>query len=950
MSDHVYDNDCDADCNYCGAVVEGKGHVDVDPCDHECDVCGLCLSDCKDDDKNHKCDICKDVMSKCADDDQNHFCDYCGVQNSHCIDIPPYDHNCDWCGEKMTEHNFVEGKCDVCGEEDPNYVPPHVHAHEAVVTAPTCTKAGYTTYTCECGDTYTGDEVAAIGHNYVNGTCDVCNTKVIYFVNVEKWTKVNAYMWDTANNGWPGVAMTKTGEQVNGYDIYMVEYTAAYVNVIFNNGSVQTADLVISKGHYFCPLNSVWYVSPSDVPSFDGITKTNYYLPGAFNSWKDANAFLKEGTSTTIRSYVSLAANTTYEFKVKTGNTWYGSTGTVKATSTTITFSTTSTNAKITTACAGLYVFEYNTSTKKLTVIYPHVEETIAGKDATCTETGLTEGKKCSVCGTTTVAQTTIAALGHTIVVDAEAVAPTCTETGLTGAEHCSVCDYKVEQTVVAALGHTAGDAATCTTAQTCTVCGAELVAALGHSWANCACTACDAVLPVLNVTDSFDFTTADGLAAALASGKLGYTGTFRNNGDSHQFAGDSSIQFVVPANTTVTLTGHSVGYGVFDVYVNGVKNDMAGALTFTVTEETKVVIVPDEEATYSKAYLKGIALAEYVDRTITSDTTINFGSEGNYKDSIVDFSGIQIGDNGGNNSQVKNGSFDLLLKAGSKVVIHGYPGYTSYKLNDGEEITSEYYTYIAFEDTVLTVTPVDGNNYFYSIEVTLHTGITLVGAKDATCTEAGHGEYYVCECHEEALTDKGEIAALGHNYSAVVTAPTCTEAGYTTYTCACGDTYTGDEVAALGHDIVVDEAVDATCTETGLTAGEHCSRCDHKVAQEVVPALGHDFVEGTCSRCEAEDPDHVTHEHVWSDATCTEASKCECGETQGEALGHDFVEGTCSRCEEADPDHVPEQGGEEGGDDTEEPTEEPKGDFISTLIALIMQLIELIKKIFGLA
>ena len=35
------------------------------------------------------------------------------------------------------------------------------------MTEPTCEAAGYTTYTCSrCGDTYTGDEVAALGHNY----------------------------------------------------------------------------------------------------------------------------------------------------------------------------------------------------------------------------------------------------------------------------------------------------------------------------------------------------------------------------------------------------------------------------------------------------------------------------------------------------------------------------------------------------------------------------------------------------------------------------------------------------------------------------------------------------------------------------------------------------------------------------------------------------------------
>lgn len=42
-----------------------------------------------------------------------------------------------------------------------------------------------------------------------------------------------------------------------------------------------------------------------------------------------------------------------------------------------------------------------------------HTEEVIPGKAATCTETGLTEGKKCSVCGVTLVAQEVIPALGH---------------------------------------------------------------------------------------------------------------------------------------------------------------------------------------------------------------------------------------------------------------------------------------------------------------------------------------------------------------------------------------------------------------------------------------------------------------------------------------------------------------------------------------------------------
>jgi hypothetical protein len=43
-------------------------------------------------------------------------------------------------------------------------------------------------------------------------------------------------------------------------------------------------------------------------------------------------------------------------------------------------------------------------------------------------------------------------------------------------------------------------------------------------------------------------------------------------------------------------------------------------------------------------------------------------------------------------------------------------------------------------------------------------------------------------------------VDALGHDYKAEVTEPTCTEKGYTTYTCHCGDSYIADYVDALGH------------------------------------------------------------------------------------------------------------------------------------------------------
>ena len=72
----------------------------------------------------------------------------------------------------------------------------------------------------------------------------------------------------------------------------------------------------------------------------------------------------------------------------------------------------------------------------------------------TCTTSGLTQGKHCSICGAILQEQTVVPALGHTEVVD-NAIAPTCTEKGKTEGKHCSVCnEVIVAQTDIAALGH----------------------------------------------------------------------------------------------------------------------------------------------------------------------------------------------------------------------------------------------------------------------------------------------------------------------------------------------------------------------------------------------------------------------------------------------------------------------------------------------------------------
>ena len=71
--------------------------------------------------------------------------------------------------------------------------------------------------------------------------------------------------------------------------------------------------------------------------------------------------------------------------------------------------------------------------------------------EATCSSTGLTEGKHCDICGEVIIVQEVIEKKEHTIVVD-PAIEPTYTESGLSEGSHCSVCgEVIVAQTEIPA-------------------------------------------------------------------------------------------------------------------------------------------------------------------------------------------------------------------------------------------------------------------------------------------------------------------------------------------------------------------------------------------------------------------------------------------------------------------------------------------------------------------
>ena len=112
-----------------------------------------------------------------------------------------------------------------------------------------------------------------------------------------------------------------------------------------------------------------------------------------------------------------------------------------------------------------------------------HTAVKIPGKAATCTETGLTDGSKCSVCDTILEQQTEIAALGHDWDEGVVTKEPTCTEDG-TKLYTCQRCGETNTETIPA-TGHSYEESWNSDGEnhwRVCQVCGARGEEA-AHSW-----------------------------------------------------------------------------------------------------------------------------------------------------------------------------------------------------------------------------------------------------------------------------------------------------------------------------------------------------------------------------------------------------------------------------------------------------------------------------------
>ena len=110
------------------------------------------------------------------------------------------------------------------------------------------------------------------------------------------------------------------------------------------------------------------------------------------------------------------------------------------------------------------------------------------------------------------------------------------------------------------------------------------------------------------------------------------------------------------------------------------------------------------------------------------------------------------------------------------------------------------------------------------------NTSVATVDAKGlVTGVQAGNADITAALSSLSATkTIKVAAAVHEHNWDAgkVTTAATCTTDGVKTYTCSiCGETKT-ETIKATGHDVELQNAVEATCQQEGYTGDKVCKTC----------------------------------------------------------------------------------------------------------------------------
>ncbi len=420
------------------------------------------------------------------------------------------------------------------------------HEYSEVVTSSTCTNMGYTTHTCTvCGDIYTDAETPATGHTSVTDVavaptctatgltegshCSVCGEVLV----AQEVVQATGHTEETLAAVAPTCTATGLTEgskcSVCGETIVAQKVVDALGHSY--KAEVTTDSTCTSTGvkTFTCTICGDTYTETIGMKDHTWVNSVCSVCGGTCNhsDHKEVEVTAPTCTEGGYTTYTCNDCGITYAADITEAK---GHAPGAEATCT---------EAQKCTIC-GEVIVEALGHNYSVTVIAPtcteagfsthtcstcgdtyrsdetsalgHTEVTDAAVAPTCTEEGLTEGKRCIVCGVPTVPQEVVSALGHTEEIDA-AVAATCTSTGLTEGKHCSVCSQVlVAQEEVPALGHTevadAAVAPTCTeTGLTegshCSVCGEVIIAqgvipVIDHQYEGDSCSQCGAAKPAI--------------------------------------------------------------------------------------------------------------------------------------------------------------------------------------------------------------------------------------------------------------------------------------------------------------------------------------------------------------------------------------------------------------------------------------------------------------------
>lgn len=184
-------------------------------------------------------------------------------------------------------------------------------------------------------------------------------------------------------------------------------------------------------------------------------------------------------------------------------------------------------------------------------------------------------------------------------------------------------------------------------------------------------------------------------------------------------------------------------------------------------------------------------------------------------------------------------------------------------------------------------------------------------GTNTATCTEPGVRTVRCSACgmeKEEEAEAKGHTLDNRWNHTALEHYQKCSTCGEEFGRGNHEYTYSEDwddyecRICHVLHEEICGGALtiqEATCQRIVY----HCDSCGYDMTKPGTFDEYHDYVDGFCRYCGAEDPDHVPHEHDYHethrvDPTCTEDGyveyTCDCGDTHTDPLpatGHSWGE-----------------------------------------------------------